>query len=182
MPAGGRGHHEYDVDICNQIDLLVRTAVEEGNGTNIWDEGEKATLVDIRQDSNRNDLWAIVKENTNPRSKGKQPLAVVTLLYSSMVEDSRTSGKWKEETVETVTLLETLTPVKGTEVPEKQPSPQGLILIRYLNKGSSAPIYAEWADVESAETCLNKLRRNSAVDTNSIRVFSEVTTEAKIVI
>ena len=182
MPEGGRGRHQYDVDICNQIDLLIHTAVENGDSFTILDEGEKAVLVDIRQDDNQNDLWAIVKKNTNPRSKNKQPFAVVTLLYSSMVEDSRASGKWAEETVETVTLLKTLTPVKGTEVPENQASQQGLILIRYLNKGSSAPIFDEWADIESAEKCLNRLRRNTAVDTNSIRVFSEVTTEAKIVI
>lgn len=176
--------HRSNEDIGNCIDSLVNDAFHrEEKITHIWDDGEGAILVDIRHTDNSNDLWAIVKRNTNSRTEKKQPQAVVTLLYNNMVEDSHKTGKWKERTAEVVSTLRTITPTEGVEMPTKpSDNSQKLILIRYLNKGSSAPIYTEWAGVESAEKCLNRLRRNSAVDTNSIRVFSEVTTEAKIVI
>ena len=182
MPTGEKGQHRDDADVCNLIDSLVRGAIEKTMSTNICDDGERALLVDIRRPENNNDLWAIVKSNANSRTKSKYPEAVVTLLYSSMVTKSHESGKWEIEAVEAVGLVQDVLPEERTKVTEKQASQQGLILIRYLNKGSSSPIFDEWADVESAEKCLNRLRRSTAVDTNSIRVFSEVTTEAKIVI
>lgn len=183
--ANNGTEHRSDDDICNVIDSLVRRAVDEGKGTNIWDDGEAATLVDIRCPDNSNDLWAIVKRNTNARSRDRHPKAIVTLLYNDMVEDSHKAGKW-ERTTEVVSTLRTITPAEGVNVQQQLVKPpsssQKFILIRYTNKGISEPQYSEWADVDSAEKFLNKLRRDSLVDTNSIRVFTEAITEARIII
>lgn len=179
--------HRSNEDLGNCIDSLVHDAFDKEKITHIWDDGERAVLADIRHTDNSNDLWAIVKKNTNSRTEKKQPQAVVTLLYNNMVEDSHKAGKWKVRAVETINTLRTITPAEGIEVQTKQlvnPStgPRNFILIRYTNKGAGAPLYLEWADIISAEKCLNELRRNSAVDTNSIRVFSEIHTEAKIIL
>ena len=185
--------HRGDDDLDNLIDSLVQTSIEAGSWDDIVDEGIPAKLVDIRHPSNRNDLWAIIKDNTSFRSRGKYPKAVVTLLYTRMVEVSRTSGKWDLPIYDdkdvliggldaaSIEALQSIKPTtKADKVPEVLISKTASILITYLKKGER--VYEEWGDKESAESSLNGLRRDSRVDTNSIRVFREVFTEARIVL
>lgn len=184
--GNGTAHRSND-DLGNCIDLLVRSAFDKKKITHIWDDGERAILADIRATENSNDLWAIVKRNTNHRTEKKLPQAVVTLLYNSMVEDSHKVGKWKDRAAEAVSTLRTIAPAEEVKMQEEQlvkplSSPRKSILIRYSNNGTGECKYKEWADVESAEKFLNELRRDPGVDTSSIRVFSEAVTEAKIIL
>lgn len=176
---GNGTQHRSNEDIGNLIDSLVYDGIYEKKVHHIWDDGEKAKLIDIRRPENANDLWALVKTNKNPASQSAE--VVVTLLYNEMVEESLKSGKWGALTA-VVSTLRTIIPVKEIIVPDKPKPALGSILIRWHKKGDTESHYSEWNDVNSAETQLNKLRRDSRVDINSIKVFSEVVTEARIII
>ena len=188
--------HRSDDDLSNWIDSLVRSAITSDKWEEIIDNGIPAQLVDIRHPDNRDDLWAIVKDNTNPRTRSEYPRAVVTLLYTRMVSDSKRSGKWGLAsyddgnvsigglTDEAQEALQSITPITrngAEEMPEEAPAASGTILIRFLNKKGEKQ-EEMWSGVEDAEKSLNNLRRDPRVDTNSIRVFREVVTEARIVL
>lgn len=158
-----------DEEIASRIDFLVKESLAKGNGKSIVDEGERCLLVDIRNEENGNDLWAVVKENNSTKSKGSHPEAVVTLLYSDMVKKSYESGKWREPEKPTVIpIVENETIINKLE----------MIVIRYYGK-DKGPCYSEWADIEKAEEFLNKIRANVNVDPTSIRIFKEVPVEVK---
>jgi hypothetical protein len=189
--------HRGDDDINNWIDSLVCSAIADNNWEDIIDDdGSPAQLVDIRHPTNRDDLWAIVKDNTSNRSRTAYPRAIVTLLYTWMVNDSKRSGKWELTSYddgdvsigglgkEAREILQSITPAQEdepTKMPEGTPSRSGALLITYLTKGGEKR-HEEWADVEAAEKNLNQLRRDARVDNNSIRVFREIIPEARIVL
>lgn len=172
--------HRSGEDIGNLIDHLVCDSISRGEVKCIIDNGESATLVDIKCPTTSNDLWALVKRNTNTAVLGStlRPEAVVTLLYDDMVQYSLSSGKWD-------LCTKVPTAVTRDVILEKPPeqTAHGITIIRHNKKGTDkATIYIEWSDLNAAEESLNKLRKDPQVDTNSIRVFREVHTVARIII
>jgi hypothetical protein len=84
--------HRDQSDLGNLIDSATRRAMSEGDSEDIVDDGDPATLVDLRN-TLHDQLWALVKSNACRKSNAF-PLAIVTLLEHWQVVRSKKSGRW----------------------------------------------------------------------------------------
>jgi len=179
--------HRDGTDLKNLVDVAVVEAVKNGDCKYITDEDEESQIVCLSK-ALSDDLWALVKKNTDPRYPMFEE-AVVTLLKNEQVERSMASGKFSERTggnfamsPENVDRLKSITPSSPKEAVEKPSTSSDVWFVHYSTKSGNSQIPEEYVDLEKALDRMDDLSSQQKTVPGTVRLSKSINTRRRFTI